>query len=292
MVIPLLHAASGPYRFEWHVHGDVVLLCIVLLAAYFWAITQLRPMISDAGRVRRSQIALYVSGVFSIYAVAGTPVHDLSEQYLLSFHMFQHAVFALVAAPLLLAGIPAWIWQALLRQPGVMPVAKVLTHPLVAFGIFHGLLLISHLPGSVDATLNHHWLHFVVHAALLSSAMLMWWPVLSTVPELPPLSAPLKMAYLFMQSLLPSVLSSFITFADGAVYPFYEQAPRTWGLTPEADQQIAGGLMKIFGSLILWSFIAVTFFRWWEREQAASRADPAWPDVEDELEAMGLTRRQ
>ena len=58
------------------------------------------------------------------------------------------------------------------------------------------------------------------------------------------------------------MLSSFITFADGAVYSFYEQAPRTWGLSREADQQIAGGLMKLIGSLILWWFIAVTFFRW------------------------------
>ena len=178
-MLPLLHAATGPYRFHWNAHTDVVLLCIIMELGYLYVVTQLRELVSDAGRVRRSQIALFSAGVLWIYAVAGTPVHDLSEQYLLSFHMFQHTVFVLVAAPLLLAGIPVWVWQALFRVKGVFPVARVLTHPIVAFSIFNGLLLVTHLPPIVNYALYHHWFHFWVHAALLSTAMLMWWPVIS-----------------------------------------------------------------------------------------------------------------
>ncbi|MDP9238703.1 MAG: cytochrome c oxidase assembly protein [Chloroflexota bacterium] len=289
-MLPLLHAATGPYQYHWNIHADVVLLCIFVEAGYLYAVTQLRDLVSDAGRVRRRQLALFSAGVLVIYAVAGTPVHDLSEQYLLSFHMFQHSVFVLIAAPLLLAGIPVWMWQAMLRVRGTLPVARVLTHPLVAFSLFNGLLLLTHLPFMVNASLNHHALHFFVHAALLVSAMIMWWPVLSEVPELPHIAAPLQMAYLFLQSLLPSVMASFITFADGTVYSFYERAPRTWGLSPEADQQIGGGLMKLMGSVILWSFIAFVFFKWYAREERASQ-EPKWDDVREELEAMGLTRK-
>jgi putative membrane protein len=289
-MLPLLHAASGPYQFHWNLHPDVVLLCIFVEAAYLYAVTQLRDLVSDAGRVRRRQIGYFSAGVFFIYAVAGTPIHDLSEQYLLSFHMFQHSVFVLVAAPLLLAGIPVWMWQTVLRVRGTLPVARVLTHPLVAFSIFNALLLLTHLPFMVNASLNHHVLHFWVHAALLVSAMIMWWPVLSEVPELPHISAPLQMAYLFLQSLLPMVLSSFITFADGAVYSFYENAPRVWSLTPEEDQQIGGGTMKLMGSVILWTMITFVFFRWYNREEAETR-EPKWDDVHDELELMGLTRK-
>ena len=83
-MLALLHAADGPYRFTWHVHGDVVVLCTALLVGYFYAITQLRDVVSDAGRVRRGQVALYCAGVASLYLVAGTPVHDISEQYLLN----------------------------------------------------------------------------------------------------------------------------------------------------------------------------------------------------------------
>lgn len=288
MLALLLHTADGPYRFTWHVHGDVVLLCIVLLVGYFYAVTQLRDVVSDAGRVRRSQMALYCAGVASLYLVAGTPVHDISEQYLLTAHMFQHTVFVMVSAPLLLAGIPAWLWQALLRQPGMLRAGKFLTHPVVAFGLFNLLLVFTHLPEVVNYALETHWFHLLVHVSLVASAMLMWWPVLSNVPELPRLSDPLRMAYLFVQSLIPTVIAAFVTFADGTVYEFYARAPRMWGLTPVQDQQIAGGVMKLLGSLILWGFITVIFFQWFYREQREAEKPP-WREIEEELEAMGLT---
>lgn len=288
MLVPLLHAANGPYSLTWRVHPDVVLLCIVLLAAYAWAILVLRESISDAGRVRRSQVVLYVAGVLSLYLVAGTPVHDISEQYLLTAHMFQHTVFVMIAAPLMLAGIPGWLWQALLRRPGALQVGRVLTHPLVAFSLFNVLTVVTHLPEVANFALETHWFHLFVHISLVASAMLMWWPVLSIVPELPRLSAPLRMAYLFLQSLIPTVVAAFVTFAEGTVYDFYAQAPRMWGMSPVEDQQIAGGVMKLMGSLILWGFITVIFFQWFNREQREAEG-PAWRDVEEELEALGLT---
>jgi putative membrane protein len=286
----LLHTANGPYQFHWSVHPDVVLLCIVLEVGYLYTVTQLRDLVSDAGRVRHSQVALFSSGVLALYIAAGTPIHDISEQYLLSFHMLQHSLFTLAVAPLLLAGIPAWVWQTLLRQRGILPVGKMLTHPIVAFSLFNGTLLITHMPFAVDYALYHHWFHFLVHALLVATAMLMWWPVLSVVPELPRLSAPMQMAYLFVQSILPSVIAAFITFAEGAVYPFYERAPRMWNLSAQTDQQIAGGIMKLLGSLVLWGFIAVVFFRWYNLEQAADQ-EPRWNEVEEELHEMGLTQK-
>jgi putative membrane protein len=270
-------------------HPDVVLLCVFVEAAYLYAVTQLRDMVSDAGRVRRGQVLMFSSGVLAIYLVAGTPVHDIAEQYLLSVHMVQHTVFTLVAAPLLVAGVPVWLWQALLRPRGVLPVARVLTHPIVAFTAFNAVTVLTHMPPIVNYALYHHWFHFAVHAVLVGTAMMMWWPILSNVPELPHISAPLQMAYLFLQSLVPTVVAAFVTFADGAVYEFYEKAPRMWGLSAESDQQLGGGLMKLIGSLILWGLIAVVFFQWYAREQAEDE-EPRWGDVEDELAQLGLAR--
>ncbi len=284
----LLHAGTTTNWWHWHVHPDVLLLCIFLLAAYLYAVTQLRASVSDAGRVRRSQIWCFSAGVGVIYLAAGTPMHDVSENYLLSAHMLQHSLFTLVAAPLLLAGIPGWLWEVPLRSKYVLAVAKVIVHPLVILFVVNGTLLITHLPFAMDFSLNHHSFHFLVHVLLLGTALLMWWPILSDVPALPRYSYPLQMAYLFVQSLIPSVLASFITFADSPVYSFYEQSPRLWGLSAVADQQIAGGIMKVMGSLILWSFIAVAFFKWYNREQQAEQ-EPRWQEVQEELDRMGLT---
>lgn len=286
----LLHI--GGYEWlDWSLHLDVVALCIWLAGAYLYVVTSLRTRLSDAGRVKRSQAALFLSGVLVIYVASGSPLHDLADRYWLSAHMLQHVLLTLVAAPLLLAGIPSWFWQALLRVRGAMPVARVLTHGVTALAVFNLVLLFFHLPSILDLQLREWWFHLFAHAALLAAGLIMWWPVLSTVPELPRLSEPFQMGYLFLQSLLPSVMASFVTFADSVVYDAYATAPRIWGISPIEDQQIAGGMMKLLGSIILWSFIAVVFFRWYERETAKAQ-EPQWHEVESELDRLGLTPKR
>ncbi|MBI2912640.1 MAG: cytochrome c oxidase assembly protein [Chloroflexi bacterium] len=289
--MPLLHI--GGYEWlDWHLHPDVLLLVLGLEAAYLYAVTYLRQRVTDVGRVKRSQVVTFSLGVLVLYVGAGTPIHDLSERYLLSAHMFQHLLFTMVAAPLLLAGTPAWLWQALLQGPRVTQVARVLTHPLLAFAVFNATLLLTHLPPAVDLSLRHHFFHLFVHSVLVGTALLMWWPVISSVPELPAISYPSQMAYLFLQSLLPAVMASFITFSDSVVYSFYGEAPRIWGISPIADQQIAGGLMKLLGTMILWSFMTVVFFKWYGLEEAEARG-PRWSEVQEELDRLGLkTHRQ
>ena len=286
----MLHIAGYSWL-DWHLHPEVVLPLILLEVAYLYSVTAVRGMIADAGRVKRSQVITFSLGVLVLYIAAGSPIHDISEEYLFSVHMLQHLLFTLVAAPLLLVGTPAWLWQALLRRPGVMPIARLLTNPLVAFSAFNAVLIVTHLQPVVDLALRHHEFHLLVHVVLMVTAIMMWWPILSDVPELPRLSYPLQMAYLFLQSLLPSVLASFITFSDGVVYEFYAEAPRIWGLSAMADQQIAGGVMKLGGSLILWGVIGVAFFRWDQREQQMS-GFPGWPEVEAELDSLGLNPKQ
>src|SRR3989442_4396896 len=125
---------GGVEWLDWRLHPDVVLLCVTLLGAYFYAINVLRPRLSDAGRVKHSQVALYLCGVLAIFIATGTPIHDLSEQYLLSVHMVQHLLLTLVAPPLLIAGVPSWLWRAMLRGRDLLPVRVGLVRPPVAFG--------------------------------------------------------------------------------------------------------------------------------------------------------------
>jgi len=75
------------------------------------------------------------------------------------------------------------------------------------------------------------------------------------------------------------VIAAFITFSRTAAYDFYEQAPRVWGISAVEDQQIAGGIMKLSGTLILWSFIGVAFFRWYAKEEAEAKC-PGCSNVE------------
>lgn len=287
MPIPLEVAPAGPW-YAWHTHLDVITLCLGLLVAYWYAVVVWRPHIPDAGRVQRQQIALYCTGVAVVFLAAGTPIHDIGEHYLLSVHMTQHLLLSLVAPPLLLAGVPTWLWEALFVRKGVLPVMRIVLNPVVTFGFFNAVLVGTHLPESVNFALNHHWVHFFVHGLIVSSALMMWWPVITDVPGLPHLTYPFRMMYLFLQSLVPSVVAAFLTFATGPVYSFYATAPRIEGISIVTDQQLAALVMKLFGSLILWGFIGVAFFKWYEREEAEARG-LSWPEVEEELQELGLT---
>ncbi len=279
--------AAGNW-YDWHLHPDVILAMLLLSGAYLYAIGPLRRRAADVGRVSKGRQMSFFLGIFVLYAATSSPMHELSEEYLISAHMLQHVLITMVVAPLLLGGIPGWVWQLLLRGRLKMRLARALTNPLVAFGSFNAVLLLAHLPGTIESQTESEPFHLLIHALLLTSGLLVWWPVLSPLPELPRLPYGGRMAYLFLQSLLPAVLASFVTFSNRAVYSVYEDAPRLWGISAIEDQQIAGGLMKILGTAILWSFIGVAFFKWYEAEQKQELA-PRWPEVEQELGQMGLT---
>src|ERR1700694_348767 len=146
-MLTLLHVGvGGPRWVDWSSHLHAIALIIGLAEAYRYAVVTLRPRVSDAGKVKRSQVLLYSGGLLALFVAGGSPLHNISEQYLLSAHMVQHLIFTLIAAPLLLAGTPGWLWRYLLCSPRVLPVARFLTKPLVAFGLFNALLLMTHLP--------------------------------------------------------------------------------------------------------------------------------------------------
>lgn len=274
----------------WHLHPDVLLWIGLIEGAYLYG---LRAVGRSRGlQATRAQIAWFTGGVAVLLAGAGTPIHDLAEQRLFSVHMVQHMLFTLVAPPMMLLGIPGWLLRPLLRNRVALRVARTFTRALPAFALFNVTTLITHLPFAVDASLHHHTLHFLVHIVLLVTATLMWWAVLSPLPELPRLTPLFQIGYLFVQSFVPTVLASFITFAHRPLYDFYAAAPRTWGMSARTDQLVAGLIMKIGGGVILWTVMGIVFFTWFSREEKASApAQLRWEEVEEELDRMGLTPR-
>lgn len=278
----------------WHLHPDVIAWIVTIAVAYLYA---LRVVGRSSGKTAtRGQIAWFMSGVAVLYIGAGTPIHDIGEERLFLMHMLQHMLFTMIAPPLLLMGTPGWLVDGLVGGARRLSVARFFTKAPIAFALFNVLTAVTHLPFMVNASLEHHNLHFFLHVLLISSGTLMWWPVLSPTALLPRLTVPAQMVYLFMQSLVPTVLASFITFASTPMYDFYAAAPRMWGMTVVEDQRNAGLLMKLGGGVILWTVIAITFFKWVAREEGSSRrprqAELLWEDVEEELGRMGLSRPQ
>jgi putative membrane protein len=250
-----------------HMHPDVWLVLGGILLAYLVAVRRRTPAVGRERDECRRRTALFSAGIGVLWLASDWPMHDLSEGYLYSMHMVQHLAYTLVAAPLIVAGIPSWLWRDLLRPRPISAAFGFLTRPIVALIVFNGLLLFTHWPEVVEASVRSEPIHFGLHSLLLGSAIVMWWPVMSPLPERPPLAPPAQMLYLFLQSLAPTIPASFLTFGHTLLYPVYGTFPRIWGLSPLDDQLIAGLVMKLVGGLILWGFIAVIFFTWHARER-------------------------
>jgi putative membrane protein len=113
--------------------------------------------------------------------------------------------------------------------------------------------------------MRDHDVHVLTHLLFMVAAVIMWWPVLSPVAELPPLGLGSRMLYLFLISIPMQLVAAIITFAP-VLYQWYAAAPRTWGLSPLDDQKLGALLMWIPGNLYLFGAIAVVFFVWARRE--------------------------
>lgn len=279
-------AHVGASGWEWHPHPDVWLLVVLLVAGYWFAVTRIGPSQVRRGEpvVTRRQVTLYGAGVLALWIHADWPVHDIGEHFLFSVHMAQHIGFTLIAAPLIFLGLPPWLVRWMARPRGLRFVFTKLTRPLPAAVVFNTAIVFTHWPTVVNAALRNHPLHFALHVLIFSSALLMWFPVLNRVPELPRMSQGMRLVYVFLQSVIPTIPASFLTFGSGVLYKFYAGVPRPFPISALDDQQVAGALMKLYAGLLLWGVIAVAFFRWYAKDQRNEIDDVlTWDDVEREL---------
>lgn len=259
----------------WHLHADVIVPLILLQAAYLYGLYRLQPLPRWRHPIERSHVVWFTAGLLVIFLAEGTPLHEMSEQYLFSAHMVQHMLITLIAAPMLLLGLPPWLVRPLIAARWRLLTGKLLTHPIVAIALFNGMLALWHVPVLYDAALLNHNLHIFNHVLYFTTALLMWWPVFSPLPELPRLSYPGQMLYLFVQSLVPAILAAMITFSDSVLYHPYMLAPRLWAdLAPLDDQRIGGLIMKIIGSIILWTLAGFIFFVWFRQEE--TEVEKSW----------------
>ncbi|MEO7397914.1 MAG: cytochrome c oxidase assembly protein, partial [Ilumatobacteraceae bacterium] len=104
-----------------------------------------------------------------------------------------------------------------------------------------------------------------------------------------------KMVYLFAQSVIPTVPAGWLTFADRAVYKRYDIPVRVLGIDVVNDQQIAGAIMKVGGTIFMWTIIVYTFIRrfsaGFDEQQTYRRVQTAPPD-QTEAEPAALTYEQ
>jgi putative membrane protein len=289
----LLAAARGTDFWRWQPHPEVWLLVggVILLAMY--ALRVVGPKVVPAGTpvVSRSQLAWLALGVVLLWFASDWPVHDIAEEYLFSVHMTQHLLLTFAVPPVFLLATPEWLARLVLGHGRVKRAFYRIARPVPAAVAFNAIQLLTHWPGVVNTSVENALVHYVVHAALVSTAFLLWIPVCGPLPELR-ISYPAQMLYLFVTSIVPTVPAAWLTFADGSVYSAYDIPQRLGDISVTTDQQAAGLIMKLAGGGFLWLIITIRFFQWASKfsdtDKAVDQAGPAhdltWADVEREFD--------
>jgi putative membrane protein len=278
---------------RWQPHPEVWLLVggVILLAIY--ALRVVGPKVVPAGTavISRSQLAWLVLGVVLLWFASDWPMHDIAEEYLFSVHMTQHMLLTFAVPPVFLLATPEWLARLVLGHGRVKRAFYTIARPVPAAVAFNALQLLTHWPGVVNTSVENALVHYVVHAALVSTAFLLWIPVCGPLPELR-ISYPAQMLYLFVTSIVPTVPAAWLTFAEGSVYSVYDIPQRLGGISVTTDQQAAGLIMKLVGGGFLWLIITIRFFQWASKfsdtdkavDQAGPVHDLTWADVEREFE--------
>ncbi len=241
----------------WTIHPSTIIGLIALGWLYFW-----RARAAEGTGPSLSQRLAFVSGLILLFLILNGPLHDLSDFYLFSGHMVQHLIMELIVPPLLIAGTPGWMLRPALKWPVMRWLAPRVSTGGMAFAIFNITLCFWHIPALYNLAMLHHKVHIVQHMTFLVASVLMWWPFMSPLPELPRLSYPGQMLYCFLMTLPMSVVAIYIAMADTVLYPLYASSPRLWGISPKMDQLIGGLIMWIPGGLFFYGVMTVVFFRW------------------------------
>jgi len=249
-----------PWRYQLHL--EVWLLIAFLVGSYIYVVRVLGPRAVPAGEpiITRRQLVSFITGILIMFLSTDWPMHDIAEEYLYSVHMFQHMSLTYFMPPLVVLATPEWFVRVLVGNGRAYRALRFFTFPVRAGLLFNLGVVVSHIPGVVNASVSNGPLHYFVHVLLVLTSILMWMPVCGPLKELQMAPMP-KMIYLFLNSVVATIPAGWLTFAEGVVYKHYNIPTRVWGVSVSNDQQIAGAIMKLGGSIFLWTIIVAMFFR-------------------------------
>jgi putative membrane protein len=210
---------------------------------------------------------LFLLGSLTALVALGPPIDDWSYFFLASAHMLQHLLLILLATPLWIAGVPAWVYRPLVENRVTNWFFRHLLHPIPAFVVANLINAIWHMPVAYNLALESEVIHVAQHGFFVLAGVLIWWPLMSKVPEWPKLNPPMQALYLFLQAMPTGIIGALLTYSD-PLYPHYEEASiRPWGIGIDLDQEIAGLQMWVGMNVVFLVVVSVIFLRWATREE-------------------------
>jgi len=255
---------------EWtHWHNEPILIGGLIFLGWLYAVLagplRLKLSAQPVPYPKRKAVAFYAALV-TFYLAVGSPLDQIAERFLLSAHMLQHQLIIYPAAVLLLLGLPDWMVSPITGRPGLRPILRLMTSPVICGVIYTLVMTVWHMPLLYDLALQNRPIHILEHFSMFGAALFYWWPLLSPAKEFPPASYAKQMLYLAAVVIGMTPLFAYITFSQDVLYPTYEYAPRVTTLTAAGDQLLAGSMMKLIGMGVALIAFGVSFYHWYQAD--------------------------
>jgi len=283
VVLPPLDASSGaaldlpPFGLsriitEWGLSPVPFVVTAWAVGLYLWGVVALHRR-GDRWPVGRTlSFVVFGMGAFYFATSSGLAAYDTT---LVSVHMVQHMVLAMVVPLALALGAPVTL---ALRTLPITPrrwllavlhsrVAKVLSFPPLTLVLYLVSPWALYFSGWYEASLRSDYVHEMMHLHLVMVGALFFWPLMGIDPIPGRVAYPfrllLAMLTLPFHAFLGITIMGQTDLLGGTWYPDLHAGPMgSWLPDPHDDQHLAGGILWGSGDLVGLIFFAVLFTQW------------------------------
>jgi cytochrome c oxidase assembly factor CtaG len=273
--------------FDWRPEPLILAGVAIAMVIWLWMVrrvARLHPLHPPS----RWQSAAFLGGLAAIVLALISPI-DAYEGSLFSVHMAQHLILELVAAPLLVLAAPITLALRTASPPIRRQllaflhsrIVAVVSFPLLAWVIFAAVNWGWHFSSLYDQALENQGLHDIEHLSFLAAALLFWWPVVGADPSRWRLPHPARLFYLFLAMPQNSFLGVALMSAPEVLYPHYLNVRRSWGPSPQVDQNVGGMLMWVGGDVVFLLAMGLVVAAWARQEDRRTARLDARLDAEE-----------
>jgi putative membrane protein len=200
----------------------------------------------------------FLGGIVLI-VVTLTAMGPLSDE-LFWAHMVEHLVIGDLGTLLLVLGLTGPVLAPVLRIR-FFDRLRVLAHPAIAFPLWAADLYLWHVPLFHEAAVRHDVVHALQHFSFVAFGFNMWMALLGPLPKPAWFGNLARLVYIIAVRLTGAILGNVFVFGGHVFFGVYAAGERAHGISPGADQNAAGAIMMVEGSLLTLALFGWLFAR-------------------------------
>jgi len=270
-----------------------MMFMMAILVLYTFVVGPWRHKFAGSKPVSIPRQLAFVLAIVLLYLTQGGPL-SLLGHLMFTFHMTNMAVAYILVPPLLISGIPDWIWRWMFKGSfWRLRIFRHIMNPIVCLALFTLMFSFYHMPANHDWIMTHLTVHRLYYLLMFISAMMMAWHVYCPIPEWRRMPNLLTLGYIFLSGLLLTPACVMIIFAGEPLFGVYND-PQVWVkamgycmagdpavllskvggpaffnmMSVEDDQQLGGIIMKLLQEFVNVSALYAVFMQWFRRERA------------------------